>query len=215
MKPMMIYTVPRTRSSALLEASRRSIQLREPFSRHLTVEQWPELHANLVNSDSCVKFFGSQLIYQDYVRTWFNNAVETDSHDIFILMRDFREVCYSYIVAFVYGWGKLNELGPAKAATLVPAATYANFTTLHFEFGAFFDSLPKNGKVITFESAPSSHFDLSQISLENQHSLQKLERFSNRDFIERRVQRLYELFGERWNTLMNGNVGERFIPPLC
>ena len=214
MKPVIIYTLPRTRSSALLEACKRDVLLREPLDRRLDDATWEKLKTSLNSSDTCSKFFGSQVSSDPRAKAWFRGV--SDTHDVFILMRDLNEVCYSFLLAKNFGWGKVTEVEPSEIKI-----TYDDILSLHFEFERFFQMLPIGGQIISFETAPSSHFDFSRITLENQHSLEKIPRLANQEAAKNVVSSINRIYGLAWAELWqrasanNGGVGERFIPPLC
>ena len=129
MKPVIIYGMPRTRSTAAMQACKRTVKLNEPFAVFNTPNynenhmgclsririlndyaqsnQWNLVLEEMNRPDAVVKIFGRDLAQYYNARAWFNEA--NTSHEIFTLIRNPRETILSILLAQHFGHWKGDE----------------------------------------------------------------------------------------------------------
>lgn len=212
MKPILIYTCARCRSSAALSSAKRDVKISEPFSNwemvfrpalenrpriEQTHEWWSDLVEQMKNPNSATKIMGVHMMTCLYSRDWFTNIIENDTHDVFILVRDLREACQSFLVGCLYGFSKHGELEPKDTQI-----SWWHAQQMLIQVDQFLRFLPSKGKVVTFDTLPDSHFDRSLCTTVNQHSLLKYESIENLDFTERAIEQVISYYGNDWNNLM-------------
>ena len=213
MKPVVIYTMPRTRSNAALQACRRELKLNEPFdvynlpnhnpsdngylSRFRTLteyDQWNSLEHQMNQPNSVVKIFGHSLLFYYNAREWLNKAETT--HEIFILIRSPREMILSELLAQHFGYTKDTEID-SKEIIIKDNQFYAIQTI----FDSFLRFYPFSGKLVTFDTLPSEYFDKDQIRLQEQHSANKIEFVKNIDQVYRNIDLMLSYYQAEWKDV--------------
>ena len=209
MKPVIIYTMGRSRSTAVLQACRRTTQLNEPFDVYSIVGHdftsfiearaelgnqidWANVQCQMSNSDSASKFFGTSLALFPPAQNWFLEAEET--HEIFILLRNVRDVIWSLLLANKFGFHKHSEVELCD--------TVINDRDLFVADNAidqFLRFYPQTGKIISFDSLPEDYFDYSKITHPNQNSQErKLQFITNLDEVERKIDLILDFRSLQW-----------------
>lgn len=125
---------------------------------------------------------------------WFNSA--RDTHEIFILMRDFRETVLSEILALHLGFTKQTEKDEQEF--VVSNLRYYGVTSTVSSFLRFF---PKNGTLVTYETLPGELFDKSQVQSEEQHSMNKLHLIKNLDEVEKNIDTIMSYYRTEWKDI--------------
>lgn len=215
MKPVIIYSLPRTRSTAILQACVRPIKLHEPFD-HFTLygadtnnawnfypryanksEQlvWPYIKDQLNDPRAVSKFFGNSLLTFPPARSWFEEADRNETHDIFVAVRDRRETAWSYLLAHKFGWVKGSE-SESKEVEIEPRF----FFFLAYTFDNFLRFFPKNATLIEYETLPASHFDKSLIEIQDQESAKKRPLIKNREFCEEQIDSIIQCYDREWQS---------------
>lgn len=218
MKPVIIYSLPRTRSSAALEACKRTNKYWEPFNSHeffnIGVGKFlstrPYFYYKFINSqpvekiqdtfskinyyDSATKILSFELFNFLPARKWWDQVQDTDSHEIFVLIRDLNEQIYSHILAHYFGYFK------EQTTNITPI----NVDLMQIEYiRMFLDSFlrffPKKGKLITFDTLPEEYFDKSLIKIENQNSLKNLSYIKNFSSVDIHVNNLIQYYKNEWD----------------
>lgn len=217
MKPVMIYSFPRSRSTATLQACKRNNKLNEPFDRTtlwagkqwnndaasklfntISNDKWNEMFNNLNSENTASKFFGHSLFHCLPARKWYNYVNENKTHDIFILERNLEDTFLSYILARHYNaWTKSNiELKPFSVSSEM-------FFRLEFHIDNHLRFFPKYGTKINFESLPESHFDKKTITLENQNSNSLYKYIINFQETVYNIKELIKYYQNDWNSIVN------------
>lgn len=213
MKPIIIYTLPRSHSTAALQACRKPVLLNEPFD-HVTLygqnateafsftakynneiipSVWPKILSQLNDKNSASKFFGHSLYFFLPARKWFQACDINKTHDIFILTRNLREQIFSYLLAKYFGYSKSLE----KVIQPITIRDFDIFLAT-FYIDCFLRFYPQNGKIITFDKIPETHFDRNRITLQPQHSLNKLSYITNLDFVQDQVNNIIMYYRDEW-----------------
>ena len=216
MKPVLIYGMPRTRSTAAMQACKRTVKLNEPFGFHNTPtynknavrcisqirnlvhyeqsEQWNLTLDEMKRPDAVVKIFGDHLAQYYPARAWFNEA--SSSHEIFTLIRDPRQVIFSYLLAWHIGFWKGAE---TRVDELI--INDGLFRQIEFIFSSFLRFYPKSSRLVTFETLPEDFFDKSQISFEEQHSMRRLHLIKNLYEVEENIDTILRYFEKEWKDV--------------
>jgi hypothetical protein len=216
MKPVLIYGMPRTRSTAAMQACKRAVKLNEPFAFHHTPhfdpnnmaslsrvrtlvdyeqsEEWNLLLKEMNLPDTVVKIFGRDLVNYYDARAWFNEAHTT--HEIFTLMRDPRETILSILLAQRFG----HWVGVEKEIKeiIIDDREFDNVDSI---FSSFLRFYPKSSRLVTFENLPEEFFDRSQITLKEQHSMSRLHLIKNLNRVEKNIDSILRYFAKEWKDV--------------
>jgi hypothetical protein len=219
-KPMIIYAMPRTRSTVVLECSRRKHHLGEPFSpdvlfskdalaaillpsqyySQISVDTWMELQNRMDNSDTATKLLPSDIYYLKHSWKWWKDINEFNTHDIFVLERDWMEVSLSLMIARMRGYNKKEELFKSPVPRI---HTTHDMSILYDNFDKYLRYYPTVGTVITWEDLPTTHFDKSQIHMQEQNSLEHLYLIENLEWVQDRIREMIEYFNDDWQEKRN------------
>jgi len=216
MKPVLIYSMPRTRSTAAMQACKRPVKVNEPFAFHNTPtyneknmgslsqirnlvhyehsEEWNLVLDEMKRPDAVVKIFGRDLAQYYHARAWFNEA--SSSHEIFTLIRDPKQVIFSNLLAQHIGFWHGAET-PVRKLTI----DNSQFSSIEFIFSSFLRFYPKSSRLVTFETLPEEFFDKSQIWLEEQHSMRRLHLIKNLDEVEKNIDTILRYFEKEWKDV--------------
>ena len=220
MKSVLLYSLPRARSTATLYSCIREIKLNEPFgatalnknishrkntpwifraelNNNIVISgQWDNLVKQMSNSNTVTKIISSDLQYFLPARSWFEEVVEKETHDIFVIERENREeTLFSYIIARHFGWHKLSEVNPYDFTVSNIMLTYINN-----DIDWYLRFYPKKGKIITFENLPKSHFDKNLNHIENQNSSSKYQYIKNLDEIKSHIKHILDYYKDTWDS---------------
>lgn len=212
MKPVIIYSLPRTRSTAALQACKRNVQLNEPFdlttlngsgnepfnlieTRHsiLMNTDWDSLKNQMSSPDSVSKFFGTSLANFPPAQKWFSDADIHHTHDIFILLRSPTDIIWSFVLALKFGFHSLSEISPYELVVSDNDLLKADLA-----IDSFLRFYPNNGTVVTFDSLPKEYFDMCKITHKEQFSLDKKSFVLNRKEIDQKIKLILEFRKDQW-----------------
>jgi hypothetical protein len=206
--------MPRTKSTATMLACKRDIKVNEPFDhaksphynkaddtsymymlKTLTDYTLPnDMIEQMNHPNSVTKVFGHYMDRCYSGRSWLESARET--HEVFILLRDFRETVLSEILALNLGFTKQSE--KEEKEFIVNNIRYYGVTNTVSNFLRFF---PKNGKIVTYETLPEDTFDRSRVTLEEQHSMKKLHLIKNLDEVEKNIHIIMSYYRTEWKDV--------------
>ena len=223
MKPVVIYSLPRTRSTPALYSCKRAVHLCEPFSatnlnknkslfdawnyraktnnKFVSSGQWDKLVTSMNDPNTATKTLCSDLGYFVPARTWFRDAVENQTHDIFVLEREDRKaILLSFLIACEFGWGKHREKTPYNFSV-----KHELIETLHKIMDWYLSFYPKKGKLITYENLPESHFD-KKTSEETERELLSIDphiytQINKSEFRGEIIEEVKKLVKENYSTL--------------
>ena len=215
MKPIIIYSMGRSRSTATLHAAKRANRMNEPFEIYtlgrgeditgesdiidiryemMTAPEWPNILTQLNDSDTAVKFFGTSLNNFQYARDWFTQVQQNESHEIFILIRNPKDVIWSLLFASRFGWNKTTEK-EYKEVTF----NEKDFVVPDLGIDQFLRFYPGYGKVVTFETLPEEFFDYSTVVVQSQDSQKtKMQYVTNPDFVEDKIHKILAFHKHEW-----------------
>ena len=216
MKPVILYSLPRTRSTAILYSCNRELKLNEPFARNplhknkneswyrlaeynsevISSGRWNELLSQMNNTNTVTKILCADLFYFRKAREWIDNAINNDTHDIFVIERENREeILLSYILAITIGWYKTSE----KEIYEFDASLWM---LEHFNYiiDWYLRFYPKKGKIITFDNLPESHFDISFNQIKDQDSSSKYSYIKNLDEYRIHIKHILDYYKDEWDA---------------
>ena len=203
--------MPRSKSTAALEAARREILLNEPFSANALIKEdlsimdrfefmlnypsWYQIQNNMDQPNTATKFFGSCIHQMPKAKEWFSEIDNANSHEIFCLIRSPKETILSHLLAMFFGFHK----GEEKENFEIEIDDKQLISIHEFSIGTFLRYYPLNGKTVTFETLPSEHFDYDKIHLETQNSISKRQDYvKNFEDLKRKINLLLKYHEKEW-----------------
>lgn len=213
-RPLVIYSMPRTRSYAALEAARRTERLDEPFGfwklfpNHssecynlpsyfnslISAEQWQSIERAMASPTAAVKLFGYHFYEVKAARAWWQQIQTANTHEIIVLERDRVEICYSMLMARITGYWRQNEREAIRVNV-----NDSDLLFLHRYIDCHIRWYPQVGRRVTWDRLPQELFDKSQIQQEPQQNLQRLDLIANGDWVAERIIDLMSFFGDEWD----------------
>ena len=232
MKSVIIYCMPRTKSTAAMQACKRSNKIFEPFNpfrlfgvdyseykddvpkmnrlyarKALEINSLYPSYAKSIASgviektitqlndpDTVSKITCLELTKNLTARKWFENAATADNHEIFVLVRDLREQIFSYLLASKFGYFKDSECEPYEV--VIPPGDFLAIIEVIDNFLRF---VPKNAYLINFDTMPTQYFDIDNITILPQNSIDKLKFVKNLDYCEYHIKNIIDYYSEYWN----------------
>lgn len=171
---MIIYTWPRTRSTATLMRAKADNHLLEPFgmfspwgiaSRNDLADSptrsWAELEQQMMSKNTASKIFGINLHNVRVSRAWWSSYCA--DHTPYVLFRDLRETAISFLVAKNLGWASI-----AQRTDRPLEITPTDLQQCRLPWECFIDYAPENGHAVTFDTLPTENFNPTQTLLEPQ-----------------------------------------------
>lgn len=226
-KPIIIYSLARSKSTATLQASRRDNLMNEPFDAWAAIDNyvelvtrkkpasrtdldnlllssvnWNELQQQMQHSSAAIKFFGTSLHHYYPAQKWFNDVLKNNTHEVFVLLRNLEDLCWSLILASEFGFAKSSLRKPYRMFT-VPNAFIENCSR---NIDCFLDFYPKGKQIITFETLPTEFFDYSKIVTTPQKSQDKKFLVENFNYVEDQIRKLLENKKDRWEDITQTNI---------
>ena len=222
-RPMIIYAMPRSRSLATLVAAQRLNIYPEPFSffnllpdqteqlrmlyehasRLVPADAWHALADGLLQSDSASKIFGYHLHEFRPARDWWHTAQQVG--DVFVLSRDREEICRSYFSAVAFGFKLRDEI--AKQPVELPTWQIHH---LDYVIDCHVRYMPSQGRLITWDNLPPSHFDKQLIDSERkvwlaepQNGADNCRYIQNIDWLMQRAREVLERHQAYWDAKEN------------
>ncbi len=209
MKPLILYSMPRTRSTAMLQACKHPQKLHEPFDnltlfpegrfdiwqlgknwqRVVPPSRWDAIKFQMNQPGTVSKFFGHSLYYLDSANDWFQEVQDQGTHEIFVIVRDFKEVAWSYFLAFYFGWDSRMQYTPDSVTVHTKCIEMFDFIVQ-----CFIEFLPRNARLISWEHLPGEYFDKSTVQISDQKTNTKLDLVANRDWCEEHIERLQQKY---------------------
>ena len=201
-KPIIIYSLARSKSTATLQAARRNILLHEPFDPWSAIDNyvevvttgtpsrtdldnlllssvnWTELQQQMQNENAAVKFFGTSLYHYYPAQKWFKDVLKNNSHEVFILLRNLEDLCWSLVLALEFGFAKSNLKKPIRTFT-APIAYIENC---------------------------SRSIDYSKISMTPQKSQDKRFLVENYNYVEDQIHKILMNKKNRWEDVTQTSI---------
>lgn len=206
-KPHVLYALPRSRSTAILQSSKKDKKLFEPFSpiiafklgdnSHIyknwydpiTIDKWELIKDSLNDTDSISKILGSHLNFP-LAKKWFNDIQTNYSSEIFVVDRNLYDVCWSFLIALQIGWFKQTE---RTKKSLDIKEEYFNQLIIHIK--SFIQYMPFNAKIISWEKLPEEHFSkLLNVKIKDQNTLNRRKDMVNYNYVDQQIRNIVEVY---------------------
>jgi hypothetical protein len=203
MKPVMLYTLPRTRATALFYACRRAIVKDEVFADfNLDLNNDQEIKKafyKIDDANTVLKIHGPHIDRSIIIQDWYTQSLDTKTYDIFVVERPDRlNTFLSLIIAQRFGFNKRDEIVPFEFL-----ATDADIEIVRTEIKKYFNYYPSYGTVINLESYPLSHFDPALINTDNQESYKKYHYIKNFNWVVQQLQNVLLEVDAEWQSKIN------------
>jgi hypothetical protein len=161
--------------------------------------QWEDIKTKMNDINTVTKILCLDLYSFAPARQWFNDSIDNQTHDVFIIERENREeILLSYIMATMFGWHKSSEVEPYEFT-----ATDESLTHAHDAIDRYLRFYPKKGKIITYENLPESHFDRSlnhnPIAMDQQSST-KYKYIKNLDEFRVHIKHILDYYKDEWDS---------------
>lgn len=204
MKPVIIYGLPRTRSSAALQACRRGRVISDITQSLAQVGgSWTELLSRISDANTVTRIRGHDLdMYPELRAFWYSDIMDQDRYDLFVIERQDRRAAFiSWILAREFGFHSFESVEPYEFAA--DPATVDNYA---LQIQAYLNHWPAHGLVVRFESLPQTHFDPFFITMFDQRSHEKYVYISNLDWLRTRVDEILLEYRTPWDQRI-GDLG--------
>lgn len=206
--------MPRTKGTAALCAAKRSLKINEPIevsnignkndlskvtslfeirARNQSYSDWNALQNTMSDINTATKIFGSGLQQFYPARKWFLDIANENRHDLYILIRNPKQILWSFLIALHDGFGLATETGK-KHIEISDADLYKADLVLD-NFLRFY---PTNGELVTFETLPLKNFDYTSITMGEQKSMSKIQYVSNRDYVNKSLDLILQFYQKEW-----------------
>lgn len=199
MKPVIIYSLHRTKATAAITGCKRSIMNMQPFTFNdpETIEKhiWLEKTQIVNNPNSVSRVRGSDINNCKWTTDWYNNYLNDNNYDIFIVERfDRLSTILSFFTSKYFGFNKFEEIQPYNVTV-----SENLFQEIEFNIKNHINYYPKFGSIVTFETLPTSHFDKHIVSHSEQKSKDKFKYLINLDECIERSMCMIEKYKKEWD----------------
>ena len=212
MKPLLLYTLPRARGTVSLTICKKSTKLNEPMWQinsdptspmynipSFSKKEWPELVVKMNDVNTASKIHPRHLHHIDEGREWYNNILNTKSHDIVVIERKDRlNQFLSLLLANHHGF-RTKEMPEILNKFTVTDLMIAHIKR-HIEWHMLY--YPTYGKVYTYESLPDEHFNThhaNKYEWKNQHSYLRHNYIINLSWVITQLTDLLNFYEKEWN----------------
>ena len=202
MKPILLYTMPRSRGTAGLYRCKLLNKLNEPFMRKLSNEfdnsSWDLLVEKMNSNDTCTKIHGYHMEFYTPGKEWYNQVINSHSHNIFVVERkDRMNMLLSDVLAREYGYSYSNEKENKNNMKVTPNI----INQIKGSVALYLKYFPCHGKVITYETLPDSYFDLTTEigNHKDQQSYLKHHYITNLEQCKNELQNILDFYKKEWD----------------
>jgi len=198
MKPVMLYTLPRTRATALFYACRRAIVKDEVFANfNLDLDNDQEIKKafyKIDDSNTVLKIHGPHIARSSIIEEWYKKSLDSNIYEVFVVERPDRlNTFLSLIIAQRFGYNKRDEIQPFEFS-----ANDTDIELVKTEIENYFKYYPHRGSIIDLENYPASYFDSALISTPDQESYKKYHYIKNYDWIVEQLQNILTDVDVEW-----------------
>jgi len=198
MKPVMLYTLPRTRATALFYACRRAIIKDEVFANfNLDLDNDQEIKKAFYKIDdpnTVLKIHGPHIARSSIIEEWYKKSLDSNIYEVFVVERPDRlNTFLSLIIAQRFGYNKRDEILPFEFS-----ANDTDIELVKTEIENYFKYYPHYGSVIDLENYPASYFDSALINTPDQESYKKYHYIKNYDWLVEQLQNILTDVDVEW-----------------
>ena len=197
MKPVMLYTLPRTRATVLFYGCRRAIIKGEVFSNtdfNLNDDGIKKAFYKIDDPNAVLKIHGAHISRSPIVQDWYSKSLDSKTYDIFVVERPDRlNTFLSLILAEKFGYIKAEEVDPFEFFV-----TENDIEKIKDEITDYLKYYPTYGTIINLESYPRDYFDPFLMNTEDQESYKKYQYIINFDWTVDQIQQILLSVENEW-----------------
>ena len=198
MKPVMLYTLPRTRATVLFYSCRRAIIKDEIFSEpNLDMSDETAVKKAFYKVDdpnAVLKIHGAHIERSPLISNWYTSVLDNDICDVFVVERSDRiNMFLSLFMAERFGYNKRNQVEPFKFSI-----DENDIQSMVLEIKNYLKHYPQHGKIISLENYPSEYFDTALMNTDDQQSHKKYQFITNFDWAVEQIQMVLTSFEDEW-----------------
>lgn len=205
-KPVMLYTLPRTRASAMLYCCRRPIIKDEVFSsvnlNSNNETEWNDVLYKITDPKTVLKIHGSHIAYDNKIQEWYQQVIDQSVYEIFIIERPDRlNTFLSLILASKFGFSKREEIEPFYFTV-----TDNDIQSVRTELTTYLSFYPRYGTAINIDNMPTEYFNTDIMRYENQHSHLKYQYIENYQWTVEQLELILKEFQKFWDDKIHSLV---------
>ena len=203
MRPIVLYTMPRSKSTPAMQACLRTIDLGEAwkpkkFISHSEIPSGDQNIDHMVTDDQIkavldkidlpdtkVKIIGHQVARLSRSVEWWSAAQAAQKHEIYVLERDYRTCLHSWLLAEHFGYFKDTERSDRN---IIATDYHVKCVKLLLENHCRF--YPVRGFRITWDALPATDFSKYNVTMVDQDSLYRLKLVKNLDWWQGEIDKL-------------------------
>jgi hypothetical protein len=202
MKPVMLYTLPRTRATVLFYGCRRAIIKDEVFSYtnlDLNESDIKKAFYKIEDPNTVLKIHGSHISGLPIVQEWYNKSLDSKIYDIFVVERPDRlNTFLSLILAERFGYIKADEVDPFEFLV-----TQDDIEKIKDEISDYLRYYPTYGTIINLKNYPQDYFDPLLMNTEDQESYKKYQYIKNFNWTVDQIQQVLTSVEDDWQQKIN------------
>lgn len=199
MKPVMLYTLPRTRGTAILHSCLRPIIKDEPFAEWTldlnSNKSWDNAFYKLDDPLAVVKIHGEHVARDIRIEQWYKSVIDQQVYEIFVIERpDRQNIFLSQFIAGRFGFNLYDEIKPYSFSV-----TDADIVHMRMLIEQYLKYFPSYGCVISLETMPQEFFNINITPKFNQKSHLKYKYIENFDWAVEQIQTVLLEYQNEWD----------------
>ena len=199
MKPVMLYTLPRTRGTAILHSCLRPIVKDEPFAEwtlDLHSEQsWNSAFYKIDDSRAVIKIHGEHVARDTRIEQWYKSVIADQTYEMFVIERSDRENLFlSHFIANRFGFNLHEEVTP-----YVFRVNDSDINHMRELIELYLKYFPPYGNIISLETLPREFFNPNIIPKTDQKSYLKYKYIENFDWAMEQIEQVLAEYKEEWD----------------
>lgn len=202
MKPVMLYTLPRTRATVLFYGCRRAIVKDEVFSStnlDLNDDSIRKAFYKIEDPNTVLKIHGAHISRSSIVQEWYSESLTSKTYDIFVVERPDRlNTFLSLILAERFGYIKAEEIDPFEFLV-----TEDDILKIKDEIDHYLKYYPTYGTIVNLKNYPQDYFDPLLMNTDDQESYKKYQYIKNFNWTVDQIQQILISVETDWQQKIN------------
>jgi hypothetical protein len=199
MKPVMLYTLPRTRGTAILYSCLRPIIKDEPFAEWTldleSDESWNKALYKIDDPRAVVKIHGEHIARDTRITQWYNSAIENNTYEVFVIERpDRANIFLSHFIAGRFGFNLYDEIEPYSFTV-----NNSDIAAMKMLIEKYLKHFPPYGTVISLDNLPAGFFSKRITPKLDQKSHLKYRYIENFDWAVEQIEQVLAEYKEEWD----------------
>jgi hypothetical protein len=199
MKPVMLYTLPRTRGTAILYSCLRPIIKDEPFAEWKldldSEESWNKALYKIDDSRAVVKIHGEHIARDARIEQWYESVIADRKYEIFVIERCDRESIFlSHFIANRFGFNLYDEIAPYNFKV-----NDSDISHMRKLIKLYLKHFPPYGNIISLETLPSDFFNPNIVPKFDQKSHLKYKYIENFNWAMKQITQVLADYKEEWD----------------